>query len=209
MTPSSAPAAPAPVQHSALIQVLPIWRQQIEFVRVQASSTTMDLLGSFMSVADELVKAALNSREAGEEVSARLNALVGEVDKLRKHTHQAAGGSPRNHDELEETVRHVFNGLLDLASSSQALANVRQQVQANVDQIFLALQNEDRLSQILQHITQDMQRMEEALQRGDTSDDMLPENWLARLKRTYTTAEEHATHEGRPVTTLDSSVDFF
>ncbi len=207
MTPSSAPTDTQrpPV---ALLQVLPIWRQHIEFVREQASSTTMDLLASFMSVADELVKAALNSREAGEEVSTRLNALVGEVDKLRKH-HFTGGTHPRNNDELEETVRHVFNGLLDLASSSQALANVRQQVQANVDQIFLALQNEDRLSQILQHITQDMQRMEEALHRGDASDDMLPENWLAKLKRTYTTAEEHAIHEGRAVTTLDSSVDFF
>lgn len=208
MTPSSASPSDQ-VLGSTLIQVLPIWRQQIEFVRQQASSTTMDLLGSFMSVADELIKAALDSREAGEEVSARLNALFGEVEKLRKHTHPPAGNTDRNPDELEETVRHVFNGLLDLASSSQALSNVREQIQANVDQIFLALQNEDRLSQILQHITQDIQRMEEALQRRDNSDVMSPANWLARLKQTYTTAEEHATHDGRPITTLDSSVDFF
>lgn len=194
---------------SLLKQVFPIWRQQIEFVRVQANETTMALLTSFMAVADELVKAALNSKDVSQDVSNRLNDLVKEVEHLRQQGLTLAEEQKQRTARLEETVREVFSSLVELTSQSEELSEFHSRIETNIEQIFLSLQNEDRLSQILQHVCEDMMRMEHAC-HGETSlHDLKPESWLAHLKATYTTAEEHAIHEGRNPHSESSSVDFF
>ena len=62
-------------------------------------------------------KQPLNSREAGEKRAPGSMLWLVKWTSYRKH-HFTGGTNPRNNDELEETVRHVFTGLLDLASSS-------------------------------------------------------------------------------------------
>ncbi|MFN4266768.1 MAG: hypothetical protein ACK4F8_13590 [Aquabacterium sp.] len=194
---------------SLLKQVFPIWRQQIEFVRVQATETTMALLTSFMAVADELVKAALNSKDVSQDVSNRLTVLVKEVENLKLQGLTQVEEQKQRTARLEETVRDVFSSLVELTSKSAELSEFHDQIQANIEQIFLSLQNEDRLSQILQHVCDDMMRMEHAC-HGETSlSELKAETWLAHLKKTYTTAEEHAIHEGRSPRSESSSVDYF
>lgn len=190
-------------------QVFPIWRQQIEFVRVQATETTMALLTSFMAVADELVKAALNSKDMSAGVSDRLNSLIKEVEHLKQQGLPQLEEQRQRTARLEETVKEVFSSLMELTSNSAQLSAFHDRIQANIEQIFMSLQNEDRLSQILQHVIDDMQRMEQACHGASTSEDLSPEHWLMALKKTYTTAEEHAIHEGRSPRSESSSVDFF
>lgn len=190
-------------------QVFPIWRQQIEFVRVQATETTMALLTSFMAVADELVKAALNTKDMSAGVSDRLNSLIKEVEQLKRQGLPQVEEQRQRTARLEETVKEVFSSLMELTSNSAQLSAFHDRIQANIEQIFMSLQNEDRLSQILQHVIDDMQRMEQACHGDSTPEGMSPEHWLTALKKTYTTAEEHAIHEGRSPRSESSSVDFF
>lgn len=198
-------------EHTAdlLRQTLPVWRQQIEFVRGQANETTMALLTSFMAVADELVQAALNSKDVSEDVSAHLSTLVNDVQFLKNQGLSQQEEQRLRSARLEETVRQVFDKLIDLTTKSARLSEFHDRIQLNIEQIFLSLQNEDRLSQILQHVSEDMARLEMACQGEEDKAALDPALWMARLKESYTTAEEHAIHEGRSPKSESSCVDYF
>jgi len=201
-----------PIEHSTaslLKQVLPLWRQQIEFVRIQANETTMALLTSFMAVADDLVQAALNSKDFSQDVANRISVLMKEVDSLKLKGLTQAEEQKLRSACLEETVRDVFSSLVELTSNSKELSDFHDQIQVNIEQIFLSLQNEDRLSQIMQHVHNDMLRMENACQGDASLNELQVDKWLAQMKESYTTAEQHAIHEGRPPQSERSSIDYF
>jgi methyl-accepting chemotaxis protein len=69
--------------------------------------------------------------------------------------------------------------------------------------VLVAVQSQDRVSQMLQHTCADQSRLLSCLSApshtNDADTQLAPQAWLSQLKTTYTTAEELAVHEGRPV----------
>jgi methyl-accepting chemotaxis protein len=73
-------------------------------------------------------------------------------------------------------------------------------VRDEIQDVLVNLQFQDRVSQILSHIIADMQRLEAMLNEAvQAPAGQLPpkpdtRQWLADLKRSYTTHEQHALH---------------
>lgn len=175
--------------------VIPIWRQQIDQCLRASSSTVVDLLVSFFAVADELIQAIGRSEHLNKDLSAQLDGILKEIEGLRAKATVVGKDGVLSHQILHESVGSVFNSLVELTSASQALCDLNGNVRQNLDQILVALQHEDRMSQILTHVCEDMQKLEGHLATGEAA---LPDldSWLAALQATYSTPEEHAVHGG-------------
>lgn len=192
------------------IAVVPIWRRQIEHCLTESGATVVDLLVSFFAVADELIKAIASSSDVSQHLSLHLDSVVQEIESLRQQSVSFEGRSPAAHELLHNSVSKVFSGLLALTSASQVLSDLHANVRHNLDQILVALQHEDRMSQILSHVCEDMSRMEQCNTRGEAQYPVPePEAWLATLKASYTTPEERQVHDGLCPGAAATGVEFF
>lgn len=190
--------------------VLPIWRSHIEQCLRVSSSTVVDLLVSFFAVADDLIQAISRSEGLNKGLQDQLDSVMRDVEALRPQATDLDRSAGQSHQALYQAVGGIFQSLLELTSASQSLASLHARVRQNLDQILVALQHEDRMSQILNHVCDDMGRLEAMLAAPDTPLPD-PEVWLDTLRASYTTPEERAVHDGNPdgKTTTSAGIDFF
>ncbi len=76
---------------------------------------------------------------------------------------------------------------------------------AQVERMYKGLQYQDRLSQMVTLLHDDMQRLQQALARPQAPLD--PEQWLARLQAGYVMAEQHQLHVGATSVAVGTDAD--
>jgi methyl-accepting chemotaxis protein len=108
-------------------------------------------------------------------------------------------------------VQDVLSHVRELSADSQRMRDQGNVIRAEVDQLLLNLQFQDRVSQIISVVNADIERMCDAL--GPEAAVPLPHDWLGDLANRYTTEEQRDIHEmGDPSAqpkAAGSSVDFF
>jgi len=73
----------------------------------------------------------------------------------------------------------------------------------------MSLQSQDRLSQMLTAVTEDMQRLVLWLNGADDPAALHPLQWLERLEASYTMEEMKASHHNLVAVQQSSGVQFF
>ena len=108
--------------------------------------------------------------------------------------------------------------LTDLVESTQALTSESQSVANEISDVLVALQFQDRVSQVLGHVGADMDRLKgeidgarAAVAAGQRAGTLDEQAWLAELAKTYTTPEQHSLHRGENTATAqdNSDITFF
>ncbi len=169
--------------------------------------------GGFAVVAEEVRHLAGQSRQAGIRLGKHMAAMQDSIDGLRLHV--------RRHDTDEDeltlqatlSARAVLSALLGSLSevyrSSRTLRDASQQVRGDLEKIFMGLQSQDRLSQMLSALGQDMERLA-AWARG-TPDEAAatPAQWLERLEASYPMEEMRSAHYDTVVVEKAAAVEFF
>ncbi|HWQ08377.1 MAG TPA: methyl-accepting chemotaxis protein, partial [Holophaga sp.] len=90
---------------------------------------------------------------------------------------------------IRRVVSHSGSAAEDLAVSACRLEEVTTRVEAEISDILLNLQFQDRVSQILESVIHDMEKFAS----GPDAD---ADHWLAEMEQGYTTAEQRAIHHG-------------
>ena len=167
---------------------------------------------SFAVVADEVRKLAAMSSDTGDRISDRLARVEGVIENLR------GGGAEFDSEEAlvlssEHAARKVVSELLGSASrmadSSRELRDASRGVQQQIDELMIGLQHQDRFSQMLCSITQDMERFQTWLHSGEDSTPAHAADWLEQLERSFTTEEQRTQHHGTTAVHTSGGVDFF
>ena len=101
------------------------------------------------------------------------------------------------------TIESVVNTMQQTASKvmqhNQDLVAEGQEVRQEIDQVLIAVQSQDRISQMLAHVHEDMDRLHQWLDvPADQRMHQSPPKWLDALQSSYTTPEEHAAHQDKP-----------
>src|SRR5690606_31492476 len=100
--------------------------------------------------------------------------------------------------ESEEMIGEVLNVFSEsagyLVEANEQFEREGSAVQYRIEHVMVALQFQDRISQILGHICADQQRLQQLLSSGEPLPDS--KTWLDNLSRTYTTLEQQALHHG-------------
>ena len=168
---------------------------------------------SFAVVADEVRKLAAMSSDTGDRISDRLSRIEGVIDGLR-----GSGGAEFDSEEAlvlssEHAARKVVTELLGSASrmadSSRELRDASRGVQQQIDELMIGMQHQDRFSQMLGSITQDMERFQIWLHSGEDSTPAHAADWLEQLERSFTTEEQRTQHHGTTAVHTSGGVDFF
>lgn len=108
----------------------------------------------------------------------------------------------RESDDTAQRIVGEFNAVTrSMQASMQTMQEERHAVQGDVEQVLVSLQFQDRINQIIEHVTADMARFDEISQSiardGFEAIDMPSlEDWQAQLAQSYTMLDQHAVHRG-------------
>ena len=104
-----------------------------------------------------------------------------------------------------------------LGDASQHMAEGSHSVRERVEEVLMHLQFQDRMSQILGAVLNDIERLllqlreqEERVRRGEMPELFDVKSWIAELERTYTTLEQYdSQHPAAHGQVAASEITFF
>ena len=174
----------------------------------------------FAVVAGEVRRLSNLSAETGkkinstvEMVSVSVRAVLADAEQYAQHESSVVASS-------ETAIRHV---LAQFGSTAETLARSTELLQAEsagirveIDDVLVALQFQDRVSQIFSHVQNDLDKLHAHLLQsragqGEPGQAIDAARWLAELESTYTTAEQRRNHSGAAAQPAEaaSEITFF
>ena len=174
----------------------------------------------FAVVADEVRSLSMKSGEAGEAIVEMVNRVNDAMKLTLLSAEQASIQDGAAETEARDAINIVLEELQEvtdgLSSSSNMFKDLSVGIVKEINDILVSLQFQDRVSQILVHVTQSMGQFSEVM--ADKQRQRLlgqyeiydSSSLLEQLKKGYTTEEQRRLHDGQEAGgPEDSDVDFF
>ena len=171
----------------------------------------------FSVVADEVRKLSNESGETGKLIRETVATVTEVIQHAQALSESFAAQEQSVVEQSQQQVESIVQEFNETASVLQEslcqLQQERGELESEINQLVVHLQFQDRVDQILGHVSDDMQRLEQALAATNADGSELPAvgEWLERLSGTYTTLEQRALHDGRGAEPggTTSSITFF
>lgn len=166
----------------------------------------------FAVVADEVRKLSERSGQTGQKISEQVAGVSRTLEANLTSAHKFAERDNAFIEEAEETIRSVVSSFKqaadELASTAKGMAEANTKVRMGISEALVHFQFQDRVSQILQTVVLDMEKLSRHLDENPSGIEM--EQWLQELERTYTTQEQIAIHKGiETQSPASSDITFF
>ncbi|MDO8772864.1 MAG: chemotaxis protein, partial [Burkholderiaceae bacterium] len=161
----------------------------------------------FAVVASEVRKLSQLSAETGRKMTATVETVNNAIVKTLKVSSQYA----RQDEAMTASSEQIIEKVLDqfqttatgLNDSAEVMRRESQLIQSEISDVLVALQFQDRISQVLTHVRSDLDKLNQTLKasRQQLVEGVMPtpldtEAWLDALTSTYTMAEQHSVHGG-------------
>jgi methyl-accepting chemotaxis protein len=175
----------------------------------------------FAVVADEVRKLSNRSGSNGEAMAQTVGHMCAAVNSTLTLAERSAEEEQQNVKQGECTIQQVTGDFrqaaASLASAGQTLVVESGKVQQEIAELLVDLQYQDRVTQILAHIRQDMARYGDLMvQRaaraaaGNPQPALEVDRWLSEMANGYTTHEQRQNHAGQKTVTPETSeITFF
>jgi methyl-accepting chemotaxis protein len=161
----------------------------------------------FAVVADEVRKLSDLSggtgKKIGETVETVNKAIAATLEISQQYAQQDAAMVVNSEQVIEHVVGRVQKAVADLSDSSDLLRQETRSIGEEIAEVLVALQFQDRVSQMLGHVCNDMSKLKERIagqeQRraeGVAAEAVDAATWLEELSHTYTIPEQHVVHSG-------------
>ena len=151
----------------------------------------------FAVVATEVRMLSMRSAETGKKIGVRIEQLV----SVMNATLNAAEDSTLKDKEAVtlsgDLVAHVLTHVRNLGNAASSMQKHGSAVRSEVEKQLVALQFQDRVSQMLCGVRDNIHKMEDGLAEMET--DLLPTSfeWLDALNKSSNMADQHYTHTVR------------
>ena len=176
----------------------------------------------FAVVADEVRTLSTRSGETGSRISKTIEQVNATLQNTLTKTQEFTEQDALIINNAEETIKQVIDDYSVAGEKIMLSANQLEQenttVQLAIDDVLVSLQFQDRVSQILGHIFDDMnklapnyQQCQYNISQGLPIEPVDIQQWLNNIKRTYTTLEQVSVHDGSEQTQDNKSdeITFF
>jgi methyl-accepting chemotaxis protein len=167
----------------------------------------------FAVVADEVRKLSTLSEETGRRIGETIGTVSSAIEHTLQVSNEHASRDTNTLGNASEVIRQVIadfrNGVTRLVEHGNALHSQNQEVGGEISEVLVALQFQDRVSQMLGHMRDDIEKL--GLRLSEPNNHIDARGWLDDLSHTYTTPEQHAIHHGQssPAASSDSDITFF
>jgi methyl-accepting chemotaxis protein len=167
----------------------------------------------FAVVAQEVRQLATQSGEAANKMMTRTNGIDLELQELRIRAAAHDSSDEALRDQADRSARAVIGSLLhslsELNSTSSELQSAGAAVHEEYERVLMNFQTQDRLSQMLCCVTDDINRLLQWLEQGGDLSASQAGEWLARLDASYTMEEQRSEHHGNTSIQRETAVEFF
>ncbi len=127
----------------------------------------------FAVVADEVRKLASQSSATGKNIRSKVDSISGSMSSTLDTAEKFSKLSVENTQHGKETIESVFSNLQETITALQedgvGLRSVGDGIQKDISEVLVSLQFQDRVSQILMHVRDDLENLGEALNAHITS----------------------------------------
>nr|WP_169338612.1 methyl-accepting chemotaxis protein [Chitiniphilus shinanonensis] len=166
----------------------------------------------FAVVADEVRKLSNLSGETGKRIRSKVDSInvtiSGALESAQRLSADEAEMIGESKTVIGQVLQHFSTAAEGLGQTVAQLESDSRAVEQEVQDVLVNLQFQDRVSQILEHVERDMDKLAGVLAHG--GDLPARSQWLAELERTYTTMEQRQVHAGSAKAKVATSqVDFF
>lgn len=176
----------------------------------------------FSVVADEVRKLSRLSGEIGKKITETIDAVNEGIEQTlsisRKFSRQDQETLSNTEHIIASVLMHFTRAAAGLSESEALLRSENSAINDEIAKVFVALQFQDRVSQILTLVSGDVNKLEQHLDaleqeasRQGLSRSVNVEQWLTELALTYTMEEQVAAHAGvkAKIKTDQSPITFF
>lgn len=171
----------------------------------------------FAVVADEVRKLSTLSAETGKRISQgaeQINAAIASTMSASEQSVTRDAESVTHSEAVIGQVIERFHGAASrLTDSSSILNEASMGIREEISDVLVSLQFQDRVSQILSHVRDDIQKLEMHVNDCLSAGQCVPIDtnaWLDELSKTYTTTEQRDMHTGANATqSASSEITFF
>lgn len=161
----------------------------------------------FAVVADEVRKLSTLSAESGKKITATVetvnNAIAATLHASEEYSRQDAIMVSNSAQVIAHVLNQFERAATDLDNSAEVLRQESQVIGAEISDVLVSLQFQDRVSQVLMHVRNDLEKLEKHLEvheqelaDGQVRAPIDARTWLGELSQTYTMPEQHAAHRG-------------
>lgn len=167
----------------------------------------------FAVVARDVGELAGQSRQAASQIALQVKQVRERIADLQLARHTLDLDDEDLTLRAEANARAAINALVgslgESSRNSRTLRDAGRQAQADVDNIMMSLQGQDRLNQMLQSVAGDMARLERWLAGEPDDAARSAADWLGRLEASYTMEDLRSVHHGTARIEQQAAVEFF
>ncbi|WP_390897881.1 methyl-accepting chemotaxis protein [Pseudomonas citri] len=176
----------------------------------------------FAVVADEIRKLSSLSGDTGKRIAETVDTVSAAITSTlaisRQYAEQDEATVSHSSQVIEQVIQRFRSATTELFDSSHELRQESQSVGREIAQVLVDLQFQDRVSQVLSLVRNDLEKLHDSLAQGQRdreagrpSSALDADAWLEQLARTYTMPELHDVHRGNAQNTAsqESEITFF
>ncbi|MCD5995671.1 chemotaxis protein [Pseudomonas sp. CDFA 602] len=172
----------------------------------------------FAVVADAVRSLSSKSSETGKQMSAKVDIINNAITQLVQAASSSADQDSHSVSASEQSIQQVLERFQNitgrLADSADLLKQESYGIRDEMTEVLVNLQFQDRVSQILSHVRDNMDALHghlvQASQAPDQAASVDARQWLASMEATYATDEQRRTHHGKAVAPQNSQdITFF
>jgi len=174
----------------------------------------------FAVVADEVRQLSNLSGQTGKQIGIKVEeinqAILTNLRTAERYEVEDTQRLQQSQQAIEQVLRTFHEVASNLNESTALLSAQSRDIQAQVGEVLVSLQFQDRTSQILSRVTADLRGLDaqlrladQQLNQGEEPQAIDVNAWLAQLSAGYTTEEQHAAHSNKQGVMAPSSITFF
>ena len=158
----------------------------------------------FAVVADAVRSLSSKSSETGQQMSAKVDIINNAITQLVQAASSGADQDTHSVSASENSIQQVLERFKHvtgrLADSADMLQRESFGIRDELTEVLVSLQFQDRVSQILSHVRDNIEdlhvHMQQASQSPEQAVSIDARQWLARMETTYATDEQRRNHHG-------------
>ncbi|XXE66212.1 chemotaxis protein [Pseudomonas sp. R1-7] len=158
----------------------------------------------FAVVADAVRALSSKSSETGQQMSAKVDVINTAITQLVQAASSGADQDSQSVVVSEGSIQRVLERFQSvtgrLADSADMLQRESYGIRDELTEVLVSLQFQDRVSQILSHVRDNIEdlhvHMQQASQSPEQAAAIDARQWLARMETTYATDEQRRNHHG-------------